>query len=104
MASCIVGLSHLQKNGIKHAALRSNNILLSREGVIKIADPFGIGQTPNYDTVYSKRSNIASSSSHIYLSPEQTQALQQEQIAPVLNPFKSDIWTLGMIVLEAGLL
>jgi hypothetical protein len=37
--------------------------------------------------VFTKRS-----SSHIYLSPEQTQALQQEVISPVINPYKSDIF------------
>jgi serine/threonine protein kinase len=30
LASCIVGLSHLQRNGIKHSALKSSTILLSQ--------------------------------------------------------------------------
>ena len=29
LASCILGMSHLQKNGIKHRCLRSNSILLT---------------------------------------------------------------------------
>jgi len=72
LASCIVGLSHLQKNGIKHSSLKSNNILLSREGIIKVSDPFATGQPSNYDGALTKRNTL-----HAYLSPEQTQALQQ---------------------------
>lgn len=59
-----MGLSHLQKNGIKHSALKSNNILLSREGVIKISDPFALGQHSNYENALTKRQ-----SKHAYLSP-----------------------------------
>lgn len=94
-----MGLSHLQKNGIKHSSLKSKNILLSREGIIKVSDPSAIGQPSNYDAALTKRGT-----EHIYLSPEQTQALQQESVSPVFNSFKSDIWTLGMIMIEAGLL
>jgi serine/threonine protein kinase len=78
--------------------LKSSNILLSREGIIKISDPFAIGQQSNYDAALTKRSTL-----HAYLSPEQTQALQQEVVAPAYNAYKSDIFTLGMIMLEAGL-
>ena len=99
LASCILGLSHLQKNGIRHSALKSSSILLSQEGIIKISDPFAIGATPNYDTAINKRSTP-----HLYLSPEQATALQQEVVTPSINHYKSDIWTLGMIMLEAGLL
>lgn len=57
-----------------------------------------MGDNTNYDNALTKRS-----SQHAYLSPEQTQALQQEEISPNYNPYKSDIFTLGMIILEAGL-
>ncbi len=39
------------------------------------------------------------------MSPEQCEALQGELISPAnINPYKSDIFTLGMIILECGLL
>jgi hypothetical protein len=65
LASCIVGLSHLQKNSIRHQALRSNTILISQEGIIKIYDPIATGCQNNYDTLIAKRNTP-----HIYLSPE----------------------------------
>jgi serine/threonine protein kinase len=94
-----VGLSHLQKHDIKHTGLKSSRILLSKEGLIKVYDPLAIGQQTNEDAAITKKSTL-----HADLSPEQTQALQQENITPTYNPYKSDIFTLGMIMLEAGLL
>lgn len=44
------------------------------------------------------------STPHLYLAPEQAAALAQEIIVPSLNTFKADIWTMGMVMLEAGLL
>ena len=71
MASCIVGLNHLQKHNIKHQALRSGNILISQEGVIKVFDPIVTGCQTNYDTLIAKRSTP-----HVYLSPELADSLQ----------------------------
>lgn len=98
LASCIVGLSHLQKHAIKHQALRSSTILISQEGIIKIFDPIATGCQNNYDTLIGKRSTP-----HIYLSPELADALQLEAGQPHVHAYKSDIWTMGMIILEAGL-
>jgi len=89
-----LGLSHLQRNSIKHQSLRSNSILISQEGVIKIYDPITTGCQSNYDTLISKRSTP-----HIYMSPELTESLQLESGMPHCHAYKSDIWTLGMIIL-----
>jgi hypothetical protein len=62
----------LQKHGIKHSALKSSRILISKEGIVKVYDPFAIGQQTNEDAAITKKSTL-----HAYLSPEQTQALQQ---------------------------
>ena len=70
LASCILGLSHLEKNNIKHSCLKSSSILLSYQGIIKISDPYTTASQSNYDVLLSNRSTP-----HIYLSPEQTQAL-----------------------------
>ena len=45
-------------------SLRSNNIMLSHQGIIKIADPYTTGALSNYDTLLNKRNTP-----HIYLSP-----------------------------------
>ena len=64
LASCILGLSHLQKNNIKHQSLKSSSILLASSGVIKIADPYCIEISTNYHKLLTKRSTP-----HIYLAP-----------------------------------
>mgnify|MGYP000913189202 FL=1 len=91
-------MSHLQKQGIKHQSLRSSTILISQEGVIKVYDPLATGCQTNYDALIAKRNTP-----HLYLSPELADALQLETGVPHANPFKSDIWTMAMILLEAGL-
>jgi serine/threonine protein kinase len=92
-------MSHLQKVGIKHSALRSSTILISHDGIIQIYDPITTGAPTNYDNLLNHRSTP-----HIYLSPEQTEALREEKLHHNGQSSKGDIWTLGMIVLEAGLL
>lgn len=94
LASCVAGLNHLQRNGIKHEALKSNNIILSHEGIIKVADPFVMNLPSNYQSLLTKRS-----SKQIYPSPEQAKALQQELINPAYNRYKADVFTLGIIML-----
>jgi serine/threonine protein kinase len=98
LASCILGLSHLQKQTIKHQSLRSDSILISQDGVVKIYDPICTGAPTNYDALIAKRTTP-----HIYLSPELTESLQLEAGQPHCHAYKSDIWTLGMIILEVGL-
>ncbi len=89
----------MQKQNIKHQALRSNTVLISSEGIIKVYDLIATGAQNNYDTLISKRSTP-----HIYLSPELAYCLQIEAGVPPNNSYKSDIWSMGMIILEAGLL
>lgn len=48
LASCILALSHLQKQNLKHCALQSKYILLSQEGIIKMGLPFATGHVSNY--------------------------------------------------------
>ena len=92
-------MSHLQKCGIKHNALRSGSILISPDGIIKIYDPIATGASTNYDLLLTRRT-----SPHIYISPEEVEDLKKEKIKSESNSFKTDIWTIGMIMLEAGLL
>lgn len=94
LASCIVGLSHLQKSNIKHGCLRSSSILISPDGIIKVYDPIATGSPSNYDTLLSHRDTP-----HIYLSPEQVEALKEEKVQHDYDPFRSDIFTMGMVVL-----
>lgn len=48
IASCILGMSHLQKNNIKHQCISSESILVDPSGVIKVADPYCTLEATNY--------------------------------------------------------
>ena len=95
--TCIPVFSFMQKNGVKHEAVSSKTILMGNEG-FRLYDPYVVGLASNYDTLSSKRST-----KHLYLSPELVHALQDEVSSPHCHPYKSDIWSLGMLLLEVGL-
>jgi len=48
LASSILALSHLQKENIKHSALKSAALLITSDGIIKLYDPITIGAASNY--------------------------------------------------------
>ena len=48
--------------------------------------------------------NSNSSHSNIYLSPDLIKSLGKDLMQPLHNPYKSDIFTLGMIVLQMATL
>lgn len=48
--------------------------------------------------------NSNSSHTKIYLSPDLMKSLEKDLVQPLHNPFKSDIFTLGMIVLHLATL
>lgn len=65
-----------------------------------MADPYCTSQPSNYEVLLTKRNTP-----HIYLSPELCESLSQELTSPqLLNPYRSDVFTVAMIMLEAGLL
>lgn len=94
LASCILGLAHLQRGGIRHEALRSGAILVSKEGVVRVYDPLATGAVSNFEALCTRRGTA-----HLYLSPELTESLQQESNASGVNPYKSDIFTLAVVIL-----
>jgi serine/threonine protein kinase len=94
LASCILGLAHLQRNGIRHEALRSAAVLVSKEGVIRLYDPIATGAVANFEALSTRRGT-----GHLYLSPELCESLQQEGSGSGVNPFKADIFTLGVVML-----
>lgn len=74
--------------------------MLTNDGLIKVADPYCVSQPTNYEQLLTKRNTP-----HIYLSPELCEALSQELTSPqLLNVYRSDVFTVAMIMLEAGLL
>jgi serine/threonine protein kinase len=64
---------------------------------LRLYDPIATAVQPNIDVLLAKRSTP-----HLYLSPEECEQLEEE-CTLTTNTYKSDVWTLGMILLEAGL-
>jgi hypothetical protein len=64
-------------------------------------DPITIPLRPNLEVVYHSRSTKG-----IYLSPEHCRIIEEQEFSHLFNgnPFKEDVFTAGMVVLESGLL
>lgn len=99
LASCILAFSHLEKNNIRHECLKSSEVFISSDGIIKIKDPITTGTLPNLEVLMRDRN-----SPHLYISPELCGSLAMVQPNHTYDPHKSDVFTLGVIILEAGLL
>lgn len=66
----------------------------------RVVDPLTLAMYPNLDMIYHKR-NLK----NIYLSPEQCRIIDEQDIKkPVVDPYREDVFTAGMLVLEAALL
>jgi mitogen-activated protein kinase kinase 1 len=87
---CLQGLLYLRKNHYLHRDLKPSNILISKTGEVKIAD-FGMARqlTQSIDQAQSFLGTMC------YMSPER---LKTEGYS-----FKSDIWSLGLIVYECAM-
>lgn len=81
-------LGHAHKNNIVHRDIKPQNILVMPKGIIKVAD-FGIAKASSAKTITV--ANNAMGSVH-YFSPEQAKGGYVS--------FKSDIYSLGLVIFE----
>lgn len=81
-------LDHAHSKGVIHRDIKPQNIMLLRNGLIKVAD-FGIAKLPENDTMTN--TNRAIGTVH-YISPEQARS---EQIDA-----KSDLYSVGVMMYE----
>jgi len=95
--SCCIGLKHIYGYGGRHEALSSDRIYIEKDGLVKIGDPFLLGHQANCDSP-----PVHSAEQHIYLSPEQIEMIQKSRSE--YSPELSDVFTLGVIMLEAACL
>ncbi|MBQ7751920.1 MAG: Stk1 family PASTA domain-containing Ser/Thr kinase [Clostridia bacterium] len=76
------------KNHIIHRDIKPHNVLLTRDGMLKVAD-FGIAQATTTDTLVAGSSNLGSVH---YISPEQGRGGFTNE--------RSDIYSLGVVLYE----
>ena len=84
----LAGLSHAHERGIVHRDIKPHNIVLLKDGRIKITD-FGIARLTKFDT--QTISDMAIGSVH-YISPEQASGDRTDA--------RSDIYSVGIILYE----
>ena len=58
-----------------------------------------VGLQTNFESIFSNRTL-----KNVYLSPEQCEAIESQKPIINKNAYKNDVFTLGMILLQCGLL
>lgn len=81
-------LEHAHKKGIVHRDIKPHNIMLLKNGVIKVTD-FGIAKLPNTETVTMTEKAIGTV---YYISPEQASGKEIDA--------RSDLYSLGIMMYE----
>lgn len=82
------GLLAAHNKGIIHRDIKSNNIMVTEGGIVKIMD-FGLAQIGETKNEADSKSTIGTVG---YMSPEQTSGLEVDYL--------TDIWALGVVLFE----
>lgn len=102
----LLGLSFLQTLEISHRDLKPSNILLEKQldGIMrmKILD-YGLSQKFSIEDEEVSRIEVSVEGNKKYMSPELYNAHEYDhKLNTVLNPFKADVFSFGLICLEIG--
>lgn len=84
----LMALEHAHSKGIVHRDIKPQNIMILKNGVVKVAD-FGIAKLPNAETVTMTDKAIGTV---FYISPEQASGKKIDR--------RSDIYSLGVTMYE----
>lgn len=91
IAFCMLsGLDHIHRNSMIHRDIKPHNILLSRNGEVKISD-FGLARTLNDNTTCAK----TFVGTMMYMAPERIDGADYA--------YAADIWSLGLTVISVAL-
>lgn len=112
----MIGLNYLYSNKAVHANVRPSTIFITKEGVVKVADPNLLSQPTLYAQAITSSADLPSG---VYLAPElltvspppspppphiSLQALHNNENNPAYDKQRSDVFSLGMTILHASLL
>ena len=86
----LAAVDHAHRNGIVHRDIKPQNILVDRQGQIKVAD-FGIARLKTSQTTQLDPNGSAMGSVH-YLSPEQARGEVADE--------QSDLYSVGVVMYE----
>lgn len=85
----LAAVQHAHQNGVIHRDIKPQNILIDKEGTVKVAD-FGIARVANAQTMSQDDETVMGSV--YYFSPEQAKGAAVDE--------KSDLYSVGVVLYE----
>lgn len=85
----LAAVQHAHQNGVIHRDIKPQNILIDREGTVKVTD-FGIARVANTQTMNQEEDTVMGSV--YYFSPEQARGAAVDE--------KSDLYSVGVVFYE----
>lgn len=89
------GLAYLECRKVSHAAIRMDNIYISKIHQMKVGYKELFNYVSNYDLV--RTGNITPG---VYLSPEELACLGRRELIPSCSEWKSSAFSFGMVMLS----
>lgn len=100
LLDCLLNVVYYLKNkNVNHGDIRPYNIIITPEGQVKLGEIFLHSQP-----LSSYSQLLTNSLEELYISPQLYRSLKEFKATPVYDANKSDIYSIGMTLLEAATL